>query len=262
MRTRLLTAAALAALLLTAGCSAGSDDASAGGDASAPARGNAGKVTVLAAASLTESFERIGVLFEQLNPQVDVVFSYGGSSGLAQQITAGAPADVFAAASPATMKTVTDAGDAGTAATFARNQLVIAVPKGNPKGVTSLAALAEPELKVALCAAQVPCGAAAQKALSTAGVALTPVTQEQDVKAALAKVKLGEVDAALVYRTDARAAKAEVEGIEFPESASAINEYPIAALTNAPNPSGASAFVTFVQTPDAQKVLADAGFLP
>ena len=263
MRTRLLTAAALAAVLATTGCSASRDDASAGGTASAPAgRGNAGKVTVLAAASLTESFDRIGVLFEQLNPQVDVVFSYGGSSGLARQITAGAPVDVFAAASPATMKTVTDAGDASAPVTFARNQLVIAVPKGNPKGVTSLAALAKPDVKVVLCAAQVPCGSAAQKALSTAGVSLTPVTQEQDVKAALAKVKLGEVDAALVYRTDARAAAADVEGVEFPESASAINDYPIVALTNAPNPSGASAFVTFVRTPTAQRVLADAGFLP
>ncbi|MEV6595669.1 molybdate ABC transporter substrate-binding protein [Actinoplanes sp. NPDC051346] len=259
MRTRLTTAAALAAVLVTSGCGAAADAPAKGSGASAKA--NTSKVTVLAAASLTESFDKIGVLFEGLNPGVDVTFSYGGSSGLAQQITSGAPADVFAAASPATMKTVVDAGDSsGTPVTFTRNQLVIAVPKGNPKGITSLAALAKPGVKVALCAEQVPCGAAAKKALATAGAAVTPVTQEQDVKAALAKLKLGEVDAALVYRTDARSAAAEVDGVEFPESASTLNDYAIVALTNAPNPSGASAFVTFVRTPQAQQVLADAGF--
>jgi molybdate transport system substrate-binding protein len=155
------------------------------------------------------------------------------------------------------MATVTDAGDAaGEPAVFARNQLVIAVPKGNPKGLTSLAALARPGIKVALCAEQVPCGAAAVKA----GVTVTPVTQEQDVKAALAKLKLGEVDAALVYRTDAHASAGEVDGVEFPESARAINDYPIVALKNAPNAAGAAAFVAYVRSERAQQVLADAGF--
>jgi molybdate transport system substrate-binding protein len=255
MRTRILAALTLAAVAL-AGC----------GEATAqsPAAGStkiSGTVTVLAAASLTESFTTIGKDFEAAHPGTTVVFSFAGSSQLAQQITSGAPADVFASASPATMKTVTDAGDAaGTPVTFVKNQLVIAVPKGNPKGLTSLAAIAEPGVKVALCATQVPCGAAAQKALTAAGVTLTPVTQEQDVKAALAKVKLGEVDAALVYRTDARAAASDVDGVEFPESAQAINDYPIAALKGAPNPAGAAAFVAYVQSPPAQQVLAKAGF--
>ena len=123
---------------------------------------------------------------------------------------------------------------------------MIAVPKGNPEGITALADLADPDVKVALCAEQVPCGAAAQKALDAAGVKVTPVTQEQDVKAALTKVKLGEVDAALVYRTDAKAAAADVDGVEFPESAEAINDYPIVALKDAPNPAGAQAFVAYV----------------
>lgn len=264
MRARLLTAVALAATLLLGGCAdtTGDEDPNAaavtGGSEPPGARG---PITVLAAASLTESFTRLGTMFEELNPSVSVTFSFGGSSGLATQITSGAPADVFAAASPATMRTVTDAGDAaGTPATFARNQLVIVVPKGDPKGLRSLAALTKPEIKVALCAEQVPCGAAAKKALDAAGVTITPVTQEQDVKAALAKVKLGEVDAALVYRTDARAAAADVEGLEFPESAGAVNDYPIVALRDAPNPAGAAAFVTFVQSPRAQQVLTDAGF--
>jgi molybdate transport system substrate-binding protein len=262
MRTRLLAALTLGALLTTAGCGA-SDESPAGGP---PAPGGSGgtavgTVTVLAASSLTESFTALGTRFEQLNPAIEVTFSFGGSSGLAQQIVSGAPADVFAAASPATMKTVVDAGaGAGTPVVFARNQLVIAVPKGNPKALTSLAALAAPGVKVALCAEQVPCGAAARKALDAAGVQLTPVTEEQDVKAALAKVKLGEVDAALVYRTDTRAAAKEVDGIDFPESATAINDYPIVALADAAAPPAAAAFVAFVQTPDARHILTDAGF--
>jgi molybdate transport system substrate-binding protein len=159
------------------------------------------------------------------------------------------------------MKTVTDVGDGdGTPVTFVKNQLVIAVPKGNPKRLTSLAAIAKTGVKVALCATQVPCGAAAAKALAAARVTITPVTLEQDVKAALAKVKLGEVDAALVYRTDAEAAASDVEGVEFPESAGAINEYPIVALKRAPNPAGAAAFVAYVRSEPAQQVLADAGF--
>jgi molybdate transport system substrate-binding protein len=249
---RILVATGLVAAI--AGC--GSDPPSAGGEAT-DGGSNGGTITVLAAASLTESFTQIGEDFAAANPGMKVTFSFGGSSGLAAQITSGAPADVFAAASPATMKTVIDAGDAaGTPAVFARNQLVIAVPKGNPKGITTLAALSGPGIKVALCAEQVPCGAAAKKANAT----VTPVTLEQDVRAALAKVKLGEVDAALVYRTDARAASADVDGVEFPESAGAINDYPIVALKDAPNPAGAAAFVAFVQSAPVQRVLVDAGF--
>jgi molybdate transport system substrate-binding protein len=241
----LITAAAL--VLSLAAC----------GDDAAPAENADKTVTVLAAASLTESFTRIGKDFETANPGTKVTFSFGGSSGLATQITSGAPADVFAAASPATMKTVTDAGAAtGAPATFAKNQLVIAVPKGNPKGLTDLAALSRPGIKVALCAEQVPCGAAAKKA----GVKVTPVTLEQDVKAALAKVRLGEVDAALVYRTDAKAASSDVDGVEFPESAGAINDYPIVALKDAPDPAGAAAFVAYVRSAPALRVLTDAGF--
>ncbi|WP_030434342.1 molybdate ABC transporter substrate-binding protein [Actinoplanes subtropicus] len=256
---KILTALALAALL--AGCGNNSDGSPPSTSTSSAGGGVTGNLTVLAAASLTETFNQIGKDFEAANPGVKVTFSYGGSSGLAQQITSGAPADVFASASPATMKTVTDAGDAsGTPATFVKNQLVIAVPKGNPKGITGLSDLTRAGMKVALCAEQVPCGAAAKKALGAAGVKLTPVTLEQDVKSALSKVKLGEVDAALVYRTDAKAAAPEVDSIEFPESSGAINEYPIVTLKSAPNPVAATAFVAFVQTGPEMKVLTDAGF--
>lgn len=234
------------------------------GDTASPQPGGGssgaiGSVTVFAAASLTESFTTIGKDFEAANPGAKITFSFAGSSALAMQINQGAPADVFASASPANMKTITDAGN-GTPTTFVKNQLVIAVPKGNPNGVTALTDLTKPGVKVALCAEQVPCGAAAKKALDAASVKLTPVTLEQDVKGALSKVKLGEVDAALVYRTDAKAAAAEVEGIEFPESAAAINEYPITVLKSAPNKAGAQAFVAYVLSDASRSVLTQAGF--
>ena len=225
------------------------------------AAGITGNVTVFAAASLNESFTRIGKDFAAANPGTTVTFNFAGSSTLATQINQGAPADLFAAASPATMKTVTDAGNGeGTARTFVKNQLVIAVPEGNPKGITGLADLTRPGVKVALCAEQVPCGAAAKQALDTAGVRLTPVTLEQDVKAALSKAKLGEVDAALVYRTDARAAASDVDGIEFPESAAAVNDYPIVVLKSAPNKAAAQAFLSYVLADRGRAVLTEAGF--
>ena len=150
------------------------------------------------------------------------------------------------------MQSVTGAGEP---VVFARNQLVIAVPKGNPKGIAGLADLSKPGLKVALCAEEVPCGAAAKKA----GVAVPPVTLERDVKAALAKVKLGEVDAALVYRTDAKASATDVDGVEFAESASAINDYPIVVLKDAPNAAAAQGFLEHVRT-EGLAVLTEAGF--
>jgi molybdate transport system substrate-binding protein len=249
---RLLTAVATAALLLT-GCAAADDTATVGDPLDGP-------VVVFAAASLKESFTAIGAAFERDHPGVEVTFNFGASSTLARNITQGAPADVFAAASPATMRTVTEAGDAADPEVFARNQLEIAVPAGNPAKVTGLADLGDDDLKIALCARQVPCGAAAVKAFEAAGLTPRPDTYEQDVKAALAKVILGEVDAALVYRTDVRAAGAKVEGIAFPESARATNDYPIVTLTRAPNAAAAAAFVTFVRSDAGRRLLTGAGF--
>ncbi len=256
-KLRVLAAVAVLAL---AGCGgpAGPASAPAGSGSASPLRGT---VTVLAAASLTGVFDQLGRQFEAAHHGVKVRFSYGGSSTLAQQIVNGAPADVFAAASPATMKTVTDAGMTGERPTvFVRNQLVIAVGRGNPEHIAGLADLARPGVKVALCAAAVPCGAVAKTALEAAGVNLKPVTLEQDVKSALSKVELGEVDAALVYRTDVRSASGKVEGVEFPESARAINDYPIAALKEAPNPDAAHAFVAFIRSAPARDVMTRAGF--
>lgn len=239
------------------GCGSGSDPARAGSGGD----DLSGVVTVLAASSLTESFEAIGKRFERAHPDVDVQFSFAASSELATQITAGAPADVFASASPETMRQVVEAQAArGRPTVFARNRLEIAVPAGNPGEVTGLADLGRRELRVALCAAEVPCGAAGAKALAAAGVTPAPDTLEADVKATLTKVTLGEVDAALVYRTDVRAAGPDVEGIEFPQSAQAVNSYPVVALHDAPNPRAARAFVDLVLSEQGTAVLTRAGF--
>ncbi len=257
---RVAAAAVAAVVTLTVGA-CGSNGSDTPSPTTTTSSGVTGDIVVFAAASLTESFTQIGKDFEAANPGSKVTFNFAGSSALATQINQGSPADVFASASPATMKTVSDAGGVdGTSSVFVKNQLVIAVPKGNPKSITNLADLANPAVKVALCAEQVPCGAAAKTALKNANVTVTPVTLEQDVKQALSKVKLGEVDAALVYRTDAKAASADVDGIEFPESATAINDYPIAVLKNAPNQAGAQAFVAYISTAPARHVLSKAGF--
>lgn len=255
-----VVATGAAALLALSACSS-----SATSDPSASAASSdviSGPVTVFAAASLKESFTTLGKRFEEEHPGTKVIFSFGGSDSLAASITGGAPADVFASASPRTMAIVTDAGDAsGTPATFVRNQLEIATLPGNPDRISSLEDLTRSGLKVVLCDEEVPCGAAARKALEASGLKLTPVSYEQDVKAALTKVELKEADAAVVYKTDVKAAGDKVEGVDFPESSEAINDYPIVALKEAPNAGAAKAFIELVRSAEGQKVLTGDGFL-
>ncbi|HYQ68205.1 molybdate ABC transporter substrate-binding protein [Actinophytocola sp.] len=253
---------AVAALSLV-GCGSGDTGASTEptttSESAAPAI--TGDVNVFAAASLTESFTQLGKDFEKAHPGVKVVFNFAGSSALATQINQGAPADVFASAAPKNMTDVTTTGAiTGKPVTFVTNTLEIAVPAGNPAKITGLADFAKPDLKIALCAEQVPCGAAAKKVFQAAGITAAPDTLEQDVKAVLTKVQLDEVDAALVYRTDVKAAGDKVEGIEFPESDKAVNEYPIAVCAKAPNADGARAFVDYVLSDKGRDVLTKAGF--
>lgn len=247
------TAVVVVGVLGLVGC--GGETPAASG--SSPGGSISGTVTVFAAASLTGTFTQLGKDFEAAHPGVKVVFNFAGSSALAQQLNQGAPADVFASAAPKNMDQVTDKG---TPVTFARNRLEIAVPKGNPGRITGLADFADADRKLALCAEQVPCGAAAKKVFESAGITPQPDSLEQDVKAALTKVSLGEVDAALVYRTDVLAAKGKVEGIPFPEASKAVNDYPIATLPKAPNPTAAKAFVELVLSPPGQTILTKAGF--
>jgi molybdate transport system substrate-binding protein len=253
--------AVVAVASVTAACGssgAATSTSTSGGSSGAPKL--SGTVTVLAAASLTEAFTTLAKQFETAHPGVTVKISYGASSALALQITQGAPADVFASASAKNMKQVTDAKLADSSANFVKNVMEIAVPPSNPANITALADLAKSGVKVALCEAQVPCGATAEKVFTNAKLTVKPVTLEADVKSTLAKVESNEVDAGVVYVTDVRAAGSKVKGIVIPTDVNASTEYPIAALTKARNPGVAKAFVEYVLSSAGRAVLSADGF--
>jgi molybdate transport system substrate-binding protein len=263
-RTSTALVAAVVALVLAA-CGSDSGDAGSGGTASGASSASgssslSGDITVLAAASLTESFTAIGERFEAANPGVEVTFSFAGSSALATQITSGAPADVFASASTTSMDAVVAAGAAADPRVFATNVMEIAVPPANPGKVTGVSSLANRDVKTAVCQPQVPCGTSAQKVFTNAKVTVTPVTLEPDVKSVLSKVQLGEVDAGVVYVTDVLAAGDKVEGVAIPADVNASTSYPIAVLTGSANAAAAAAFVDHVLSPDGVAVLTTAGF--
>jgi molybdate transport system substrate-binding protein len=158
------------------------------------------------------------------------------------------------------MQQVVDAGGASNPTDFVKNVMEVATPPSNPANVTSVNDLAKATVKVAVCQPQVPCGSTAQKVFTNAGITVKPVTLEPDVKSVLGKVTLGEVDAGMVYVTDVLAAGSAVKGVQIPDNVNASTTYPIAALTKAPNPSTAQAFVAYVLSPDGQTVLKNAGF--
>ncbi len=191
---------------------------------------------------------------------MSVKFNFGASSALAQQINQGAPADVFASASPKNMTQVVQAKHASSSQNFVKNVMEIAVPPSNPGQVQSVADLARSGVKVALCQPQVPCGATANAVFANAKITVHPVTLEPDVKSTLSKVELGAVDAGVVYVTDVRAAGSKVKGIEIPAATNASTEYPIAALTSASNSAGAQAFVAYVLSDAGRAVLTADGF--
>jgi len=265
-RTRLRVPAAAAALALAgaalAGCSSSSTTSSgASSSASASSVALSGTITVFAAASLKKSFTALATTFEKDHPGTTVKFSFAGSDTLAAQIDQGAPADVFASANQSTMETVEKAGNTtGTPTVFVKNTLEIAVQPGNPKGIETLADLTKSGIKVAECAATVPCGSAAVKALAAAKVKLTPVTYETEVTGALTKVELGEVDAALVYHSDIVGADGKVEGVVFSTASDAVNSYPIDVLKGSTNTSLAQAFVSYILSPSSEQFLLKAGF--
>jgi molybdate transport system substrate-binding protein len=216
---------------------------------------------VSAAASLTDAFAEVEAAFETANPGVDVVMNLGSSSSLRQQILEGAPADVFASANPSNMDQVVAAGQAaGEPTTFALNLLQIAVPAGNPAGITGLHDFANEEFLIGLCAEDVPCGDFGRQALANAGVVPAIDTNEPDVRALLTKLEAGELDAGITYVTDVLSSGGAVEGIAIPGEVNVVAAYPIVALTSAPNPAGAAAFVAFVLSDPGQTILASYGF--
>jgi molybdate transport system substrate-binding protein len=232
------------------------------------------KITVYAAASLTEAFDAAAPAFTK-KTGVAVTFSFGGSDTLATQIKAGAPADVFASANLAQMKVVNDAGlVAGRPKTFAKNRLVLISPKGAAMKFASPADLAKPGAKVVLAAASVPVGGYARatfkKLNGTTGypadfptaVEKNVVSNELDVKAVVTKISLGEGDAGVVYSTDVTSTVApKLDVLPFPPSVAPDIEYPIAPLKNAPNAKGAQAFVDYIVSPEGQAFLKARGFI-
>ncbi len=254
-RTAVLAALALAAATTLAGCS--SDESTSTGPTDA-ATGTGAPLTVFAAASLKSTFTELGEQFEAAHPGTTVTFNFAGSSDLVAQLQQGAPADVFASADTNNM---TKAGDlVNTPVNFATNTLTIVTPPGNPKQVASFADLAKPGVAVVVCAPQVPCGAATERVETATGVTLAPVSEESSVTDVLGKVTSGQADAGLVYLTDAKGAGDKVTEVPFPESAGAVNTYPIATVKTSGNPDGAAAFTELVTGPQGQQVLAEAGF--
>ena len=215
---------------------------------------------MFAASSLTDAFTEIGRAFEREHPDTTITFSFGASSTLASQIDAGAPADVFAPADEADMERVEDA-QVGRRVVFARNRLTIVVEPGNPYSIRSLADTVSKDVLLVLCAAEVPCGELAREAYRRAGVPVPEVASAENVRAALTRVALGEADAAVVYTTDLRSADGEVEGVRIPRRDNVVARYPIAALGNGENSRLARAFVAFVASAAAQRVLRAHGFL-
>lgn len=258
MNTRVVQAAAqfAAGVFVLTGCA----PVESGADAPATALPTV-ELTVFAAASLGGAFDELAARFEHGHPQTDVrPITYDGSSTLATQLIEGARADVFASADIATMSTVVEAGLISEWQPFTSNVMQIAVAPGNPKGISGLRSLTAPELLVVTCAEPVPCGAVSQQLLRAAGVAITPVSEEQTVSAVLTKVKRGEADAGLVYETDVAAAAGAVEGVVIDGAEEFRTHYSIAQLTSAPDPAAATAFIEFVLSPEGQGVLAHYGF--
>jgi molybdate transport system substrate-binding protein len=251
---RFAVIAAVLAAAAAAGCSSSTSSPSAG---SSPSTGT---ITVFAAASLTESFTQLGKQFEAAHPGDTVKFSFGPSSGLATQITSGAPADVFASAAPGNMDDVVNAGDASSPQNFAKNTMEVATPPDNPGNVNSVNDLAKKSVKVALCQPQVPCGVVAAEVFKNAGITVKPVTLQPDVKSVLTQVETGNVDAGMVYVTDVQAAGSKVNGVTIPASDNASTLYPIATINSSEHKSIAQAFMNYVLSPAGQQVLKAAGF--
>lgn len=253
LRTPAVTAlAALAALpMLVAACGGDATGASTAGEL---ASGVAEVPTVLAAASLTE-------VLPALDPSAR--FSFGGSDQLAFQVEQGAPADVFAAASPRYAQALFRKGLVTAPRTFATNSVVVLVPRANPAGITSVTDLARPGVKVVMASPGVPAGDYARAALGRLGlrgVLPNVVSEEPDVKGVTAKVALGEADAGFAYATDARPVRGRVRAIALPAAAAAVAEYQVAVVTDAPHPAAARAFVSRLLSPEGHRVLVAHGF--
>jgi len=252
-RSRIRSAVPLLALgLLAAGCGNGE-----------PARGSAGssdEIKVFAAASLTGAFTELGGRYTAANDGTKVTFNFAGSQALATQIRQDAPADVFASADTGNMDKVKDL--VGTPQNFAGNLLQIVVEQGNPRDVNGLEDLARGDLKVVLAAEEVPAGKYARQVLDKAGVTVAPVSLEDNVKAVVSKVALGEADAGIVYVTDVTGGGDKVEAVDIPDDHNVSATYPIAVVRASKSQQKAQAFMDLVRSAEGRRVLERFGFLP
>lgn len=285
MHSKVLSLMLLILLLASAGCtpqaapSAPTTAPTTVSTTLAPTQPSSGSktMTVLAAASLIESFTELGKMFETQNPGVKVSFNFAGSQQLAQQLDQGAGADVFASASPKYMDAAVTSKRVNKvdAKTFVKNRLVVIFPKDNPAGLKALTDLAKPGLKLDLADKSVPVGQYAldflDKAVKDPGfdpqfkvnVVKNVVSYEDNVKSVLTKVSLGEVDAGIVYVTDiTAAAAAKVGKLDIPDALNIIATYPIAPISDSKNADLAKAFVALVLSPEGQQVMAKYGFIP
>jgi molybdate transport system substrate-binding protein len=244
--------------------------------AAAPAAPAAGTtLTVFAAASLSEVFTEIGRQFEREHPGVAVRFNFAGSQQLAAQIGQGARADLFAAADERTMAALEEqAGLEGGSRVFARNRLIVIVPRSNPARIHRLEDLAHRGIKLVLGAEAVPVGHYSRVMFENLGhredfgpdfarrVLANLVSEEENVKSVAAKVQLGEADAGVVYRSDVTPAVArKVRLLEIPETANVEARYPVAVLKGAPQAEAARSFIELLLAPAGQEALARHGFM-
>ncbi|MEU1494807.1 molybdate ABC transporter substrate-binding protein [Streptomyces sp. NPDC005776] len=254
---RAAATAVTAALLVPLAACGGNDTAKGAGGGSAGGSPSV-KLTILAAASLTDVFRTAGAAYEKEHPGAEVTFSFAGSQQLAAQVKQGAPADALVTADTKTMDGL--ASETGTPTVIARNRLVIATGEGNPEGIRSLKDLTDTRLKVVLAASEVPVGRYSKQVLDAQQLTVRPVSQEPDVRAVLSKVELGEADAGIVYKTDAATATDKVDAVDIPDAQNAIASYPAATLRDSGNSEAAAAFVEWLTTPPARKILTEAGF--
>jgi molybdate transport system substrate-binding protein len=271
VRSRRPISAAVAAIALVAliatGCGSSSSDSTGttSGTSGTTAVALSGSITVSAAASLTGTFTDLETSFQKAHTGTTVNLNFGSSAALVTQIQQGAPADVFASASKATMDTLVASGNVeGQPTVFARNQLELVVKPGNPLGIKSLADISKAKT-ISLCAETAPCGAAAKMAFAQDNITVpeSQVTRGADVKATLSAVTNGDADVAVVYVTDARTVTAsEGTSVSIPDSENVIATYEIAQVKGAKNTSVAQAWIAYVTGPAGQSVLKAAGFLP
>jgi molybdate transport system substrate-binding protein len=212
-------------------------------------------ITVFAAASLTEVLARIDKA-----PR----YNFAGSDQLAVQIRQGAPADVFAAASPKYTQLLYRDGLILKPVTFATNKLIVLVPRSNPAGIRSVYDLRRPGVKVVMGDLAVPIGTYTRQILDalgiTADVTNNVVSEETDVNGIVAKVALGEADAGFVYRTDAKPVSSRTRVIALPNWAQPAIRYEVAVVKTSSHPAAARAFIAKLVSKRGRLLLAKAGF--